>query len=111
MAETGWLDYPFSDENMLHYNRFGRHKDRRRKHLNLITECDGDWEPEAGGKIMRERNQTGEPLKPSGNDFYDQGWNAFVDGKPYASGTRSWRAGWLDAQEAKATQRMNSHGL
>lgn len=42
------------------------------------------------------------------NKFYDVGWNAFVDGKPNALGNRSWRDGWLDAQEAKATKHMGS---
>ena len=55
---------------------------------------------------MRERNQTGEPLKPNGNNYYDQGWNAFIDGKSYVIGTDSWRKGWLDASEAKATKHM-----
>lgn len=54
------------------------------------------------------KNQTGERLKASGNNYYDEGWNAFVDGKPYVIGTQSWRDGWLDAKGAKATQRMGA---
>lgn len=33
------------------------------------------------------------------NQFYDEGWNAYIDGVPYdRSATLDWRDGWKDAQ-------------
>lgn len=37
--------------------------------------------------------------------FYDFGWNAFVNGKPFVShATLDWRDGWKDAEEIGATE-------
>lgn len=43
---------------------------------------------------------------PEGFNHYDEGWNAFVAGKPYSGGSRSWRDGYRDAREAGATENM-----
>lgn len=41
-----------------------------------------------------------------GFDHYDEGWNAYVDVKPYGNWSISWRDGWKDASEAKVTEKM-----
>jgi|HubBroStandDraft_4_1064222.scaffolds.fasta_scaffold00019_34 hypothetical protein len=43
---------------------------------------------------------------PHGFNHYDDGWNAFVDGKPFVAVGVSWRDGWKDACEAKAVDKI-----
>jgi hypothetical protein len=43
---------------------------------------------------------------PDGFNHYDEGWNAYVDGKPFVGVGRSWQDGWKDACESKAVDRM-----
>lgn len=40
------------------------------------------------------------------NKFYDEGWNARVQGKPYVLGEQAWRDGWLDCDKAPPEQRV-----
>ena len=43
---------------------------------------------------------------PDGFNHYDEGWNACVEGKPYARWSASWRDGWRDAFASQATEKM-----
>lgn len=38
--------------------------------------------------------------------FYDEGWNAAVDGQPFDKNAKGdWKDGWLDCQTAAPSQR------
>lgn len=40
------------------------------------------------------------------NKYYDQGWNAFIDGNPFdASAAKDWRDGWKDCESATPEDR------
>lgn len=43
---------------------------------------------------------------PEGFNHYDEGWNAFVDGKPMVGASKSWKDGWWDARGSNATEKM-----
>lgn len=43
----------------------------------------------------------------SDNKFYDQGWNAFIDGELFdPKANYDWRDGYTDCAEAKPEQRQ-----
>ena len=39
-----------------------------------------------------------------GKQFYDEGWNAYINGQAYSwiNSKQAWRDGWKDCQEATA---------
>ena len=44
--------------------------------------------------------------KPNG--FYDEGWNARVEGAPYdPTKSRAWRDGWKDCEDAGEPERVH----
>jgi len=39
--------------------------------------------------------------------YYDDGWNAFLDGKPFNyEATLDWKDGWLDCSFASRTEKQ-----
>jgi hypothetical protein len=62
--------------------------------------------PMPKGEEMFQYHGYSGPCPQPKREFYDQGWNDRVAGKPFVSGTtKSWRDGWKDCDEVPEDQR------